>query len=257
MKSKDMDISNSLLNEAEIAARRIPLEDSIVRPGKAKNWYCNHCSQYFSGEMTFMRHHCEPRRRAQELSSPLGQAAYGYYREWMKLKRFSQPSSAAFMESKYYRSFINFAQLVIDANISNPEKYMQLMVQGEILPVLWSRDSAYGLYLEWVDKLADPLDQVSESINYLFDVAEKEGVEVKDVFDHLGSSRIIPLIRSRRLTPWLLFCSQRFGKLLKTLSSEELKVFNTVVNSSFWAAKFQSNPTVIENVKIIAAEVGL
>lgn len=252
-----MNISDSLLNESQIAARRIPLEDSIVTPAKSKNWYCHYCSHHFSGETTFMKHHCEPRRRAQELTSPIGQAAYGYYREWMRQKRFSQPSSIAFLESKYYRSFINFSQLVIDANISDPEKYIQLMVQNDLLPVLWCRDSAYGLYLDWVDRLADPIDQVSTSINYLFDISEKENVQIENIFAHLGPSKLIPLIRARRLTPWLLFCSSSFGKLLKNLEKDDLKAFNTVVNSSFWASKFQQNQSLIANIKHIAKEVGL
>lgn len=251
------EISSLFLDDEAVAARRIPLEDSLVVPGKKKNWFCSYCTRHFSGEMTFMKHHCEPRRRALELMSPVGQASYGYYREWMRLKRFSQPSSAAFLESKFYRAFLNFAQMVIDANISNPEKYMQLMVQNNLLPVLWVRDSAYSIYLDWVDKRADPLDQVQESVNFLFDICEKENVKIQNVFKHLGTQKILSLIRQRRLTPWLLFCSAKFGEVLKSLEKSELGVFNTVVNSSYWADRFQNHPDIIENVKKIAKEVGL
>lgn len=246
-----------LLNSEEIAARRIPVEDAELSLGKNGNWLCHYCSRRFSSEGVFMRHHCEPKRRAQELASPAGMAAYGYYREWMKLKKYSQPSSAAFMESKYYRSFMNFTQLVMDANIARPDKYVEIMVATDILPTLWCRNSAYALYLEWSDKLSDPLDQVQESIAYLMDLAEKENVELTDIFDHLGPQRVISLVRQRRLDPWFLFCSSKFGVLLKKLDSSQLTAFDQVVNSAHWSGKFQSNKQLVTDIKMIAKEMGL
>lgn len=246
-----------MLNAEEIAARRIPLEQAEINLGKTSNWFCHYCSRRFGNETTFMKHNCEPRRRAQELMSPLGQSAYGLYREWMRQKKYSQPSSAAFLESKYYRAFINFAQLVIDANIAKPEKYIQIMVEGEILPVLWCRDSAYALYLDWADKVSDPLDQVQDTINYLMDICEREGWALGECFVKMGAQQVLSLIRQRRLTPWLLFCSQSFGKFLKTLDAPQLKAFNHVVNAAYWAQRFQTEKSTVENVKLIAKEVGL
>lgn len=257
MKSvSEMEISG-LLDEAQIAARRIPLDESLLSVSKRKNWYCDYCGRHFSGEMTFMKHFCEPKRRAQEIITPIGQAAYSYYREWMRLKKYSQPSSSAFLESKYYRAFINFAELVIKANIPTPDKYIQLMVEGDIMPVLWCRDSAYGIYIEWVDKKSSPIEQVQQTVNYLFDIAERENVSISNIFEHLGTQEVISLVRQRKLTPWFLFCSSKFGSILKKMDQQELSAFNAVINSAFWAEKFQKNKDTINDIKLIAAEVGL
>lgn len=257
MSQQDSRKDIKMLNAEQIAARRIPLEDAELNLSKSKNWHCHYCNRRFSGEMTFMKHHCEPRRRAQELMSPVGQAAYGYYREWMRLKRFSQPSSVAFMESRYYRAFINFAQLIQDANIANPEKYIQLMTEADVLPILWCREQCYSVYLEWVDKMSDPMDEVASSVNYLYDIAEKENVDIKDIFTHLGAARIISLVRQRRLSPWFLFCSKKFGALLKTLDKHQISAFNTVVNSSHWAKKFEENKNIISEINQISRELDL
>ena len=259
-KSSTTDTQNDaprLLNLEEIAARRIPVENTEIVPGRAGNWYCHYCSRRYMSETLFMKHHCEPKRRAQELMSPVGQAAYGYYRDWMKLKRYSQPSSAAFLESKYYRSFLKFAQLVIDAGISKPERYIELMVAGEIMPPLWCRNEAYSVYLDWMDKLEDPMAQVVDSVSFLLDVCDREGTTMSKVFVHLGAQRIISLLRQRQLTPWLLFCSASFGQLLKTLDESELRAFNSVVNSSYWATRFAESQATITEIKTLAAEVGL
>lgn len=246
-----------LLNAEEIAARRVPVEEAELLPGRHGNWFCHYCSRRFMNETLFMKHHCEPKRRAQELMSPVGQAAYGYYRDWMKLKRFSQPSSAAFLESKYYRSFLKFAEMVVDAGISKPDRYIELMVAGGIMPVLWCRDEAYAVYLNWIDKLEDPMEQVASSISLLLDICERENTIMPKVFSHLGGQRIISLLRQRQLTPWLLFCSATFGKLLRSLDESELRAFNSVVNSSYWSTRFAEAQCTIEQIKTLATEVGL
>lgn len=161
------------------------------------------------------------------------------------------------MESKFYRSFINFAEMVINANIAKPERYMELMIAGDINPTLWCRNSAYAIYLDYFDKIADPLDHVQESINYLLDICEKENTALPSVFKHLGSQRIISLIRQRRLTPWLLFCSETFKGVLRSLDKSELGAFEIVVNSGYWAKRFDEEQETLNNIKTIAKELGL
>lgn len=246
-----------LLSPEQIALRRIPIEDAELNLAKRSNWHCSYCDRRFSGEGTFMKHHCEPRRRQQELKSPIGQAALSYYRAWMHCKRFSQPGAEAFLESKFYRTFIKFAEMVQAANIAKPEKYIEIMVENDLNPTLWCRDSAYAWYLDWSDKLSDPLDQVQASVEYLMDLSEKEGVKLSDIFNHLGSQQVLSLIRQRRLSPWLLFCSPTFGALLKTLDQSQLQVFNQVVNAGYWGERFKTEKATIENVKQIVKAVGL
>ena len=246
-----------LLNTEEIASRRIPMEEAVITASKKGHWLCAHCNKRFTNETLYMRHSCEPKRRAEELMSPLGQSAFALYRDWMRMRKFSQPSSAAFLESKFYRAFINFAKLIVDANISRPDKYLELMTEGEVQPALWCSPGAYTLYTQWFDSLHDPLEQVQDSINHLLDICEKEEVPLEKIFEHLGVQRILSLIRQRRLSPWFLFCSASFGKVLKQLDKEHLKSFDAVVNSSYWGGKFSKERAMVEQIKAIVKELGL
>lgn len=253
-----------LLDKEQIAARRIPLEDAEVSLGKNANWYCHYCKRKMSNEAVFMRHFCEPKRRTQELMSPTGQAAFGYYNEWMRLCKRSQQNSATFLESKFFKTFIKFAQMVIDANIGKPEKYMELMIAGDVDPTLWCRADAYAIYLKWDDKSSDPIIEVQDSINYLFDICEKEGVltsegapDITKILSHLGAQRIIILVRQKRLTPWLLFCAPSFSPILKSLDSGERAALDGIINAEYWSKKFSANKSIVASVKEIATEIGL
>lgn len=255
--SQDEPTELKLLNKDQIAARRIPIEDAYIEQSKTAVWKCVYCEKRFVSENVFMKHYCEPKRRAETLVSPLGQGAFAFYRDWMKLRKFGQPGAPAFLESKYYRAFINFTQLVIDANISRPDKYIELMVLGEIQPSLWCSSAAYNVYTGWFDSLHAPMEQVEESISHLLDICEKEEVKLQDIFEHLGVQRLLSLIRQRRLSPWFLFCSAAFGKVLKTLDRGHLKAFDAVVNSSYWGGKFQKERAVVEKIKELVKDIGL
>ncbi len=246
-----------LLNLEQIAARRVPLEEANVKASRSSNWVCHYCSKKFSSEVVFLKHACEAKRRALEMKSPLGQAAYSYFKLWFKLRRFGEQSISAFTESRFYRTFINFAQMVIDANISKPEKYVELMVEENIQPPLWCKDAAYAIYLDWYDRTYDPLQQVSDSIDYLITLTEKEKVPLESIFEHLGSQKVLALMRQRRLSPWFLYKSSKFIALLRKLDKQELNAFGLVANISLWAERFKKNKKLTDEIVEIVKGVGL
>lgn len=255
---KDKPVVPELLNAEQIAARRIPLEDSQIILGKNGNWFCHYCSKRFTHENTFMRHYCEPKRRAQELASPLGQSAYMLYGDWMTSRKYSKPSPAAFLESKFFKPFVKFAQLIVDANIAKPKKYIELMTLRDIQPILWTSNAAYAIYMEYLDKSVDPLEEVQESIDYLFDICEKENIPlIGQVAGHLGAQRILQLVRQKRISPWVLFNADSFKAIIAEMDSHERAALNTAINATYWSDKFQKNKQVLLDVRHIAKEIGM
>ena len=250
-------METDLLNQEYIAARRISLEDAELVFGKSGDFKCNYCSRKFSSETVFMKHVCEPKRRAEELLTNIGQAAYQFYCEWMRRRKFGKQSVMAFMASKFYRSFINFAELVAKANISDTSQYIKLMVENEMPPALWCRDQSYALYLNWMDQVADPIQQVQASIEYLIDICEKEGVKLQTIFEHLGSQKILSLIRQRRLSPWFLFSSEKFIGMLRKLTPDERGVFSAVINAAVWSEKFQAQASKVKTISEIVKGLDL
>jgi len=204
-----------------------------------------------------MKHYCEQKKRAEEITSPAGQASYGYFEHWMKARKFRSQTREAFMASKYYRSFMRFANLVITAGISKPLKYIELMVEHGITPELWHRDACYKIYLDWVDRLSDPFEQVKDSIELLMDLAEKEGVDYRKILEHLGSQKILSLILQRKLSPWFLLHSSAMQRLLKTLDPSELKSFDQAVNIGAWVDRLQEQQQLRQDIRAIISELEL
>lgn len=249
--SNSVDVEN-LKNLA--ASRRNGVATSTVEtPG----WHCHYCDKNFVNESVFMNHFCKERERHEELRSPIGQAAYGYYSEWMRLYKRKAPPIDTFATSRFYTSFVKFAKHVIVINLPSPEMFIRLMSERDISPMLWCRDQCYSIYLEFYDKSMEPLEQVKNSIVTLMDIAERESIELTNIFVHLGPHRVTELLRLRQLSPWFIFCSAKFGDFLKTLPQEDWAEMSKIINPTYWADKLESNKKLVADIIEISNGIGL
>ena len=131
------------------------------------------------------------------------------------------------------------------------------MVDAGITPDLWCRDACYKMYLDWVDKLEDPYEQVQSSIECLIDIAEKEGVDYRNIITHLGSQQILKLITQRKLSPWYLLHSSKVQALLKSLDKEELKNYDAAINIGAWVERLAEQESIRASIRHIIKEIDL
>jgi hypothetical protein len=246
-----------LLNEEEIAKRRNSVEEVNLGKTASSLWSCMHCDKTFVNETRFLDHYCREREKAEQFASSEGLVAYSYYKFWMKSRGYGEPSSEAFKNSKFFNGLYRFSEFIKNTGIPNPEKYIQIMIEHNLNPTFWTQNSAYVLYLDWYDKIQKPLDQVIESIERILSICERDNVKIQNVFEHLGPQQILDMIRKRHLSPWFLFCSPVFGKMLKQMDEGHLKTFNAIINATFWVERFKNNASLVKEIKSIIKEVKL
>jgi hypothetical protein len=258
-RKKDKEIQGVTLDAAELSAgashRRVRL---TTEAEYSPEWKCQYCGKVLANETYYMKHSCREKQRAEELATPIGQAAYMFYCDWMKAYKRKAPSADTFATSRYYATFVEFAKHVKKLNIGNPSKFVEIMCQKDLSPMLWRRDQCYSMYLEWMDKSQDPLEQVKVSIETLIDIAEREEVKIfSDIFIHMGVRQISEQIRLRKLSPWFLFCSRKFSEYLKSLSKEESLELSAIINPAYWTTKLQENKNLVKEIMAINKEMGL
>jgi len=247
-----------MLNLDAIADRRISVEDAnITQTQKVGHWLCHYCTKRFANEMVFERHNCKEKTRAKELASPMGQAAYQHYLTWMRVRKFKTQTVEAFANSRYYKQFLKFAQMVASAGISKPDRYIELMVEGGITPDLWTREQCYTMYLDYMDTREKPIDQVVGSIQVLMYLADKESIPYLKIISHLGPQRMLSLITQRKISPWFLFHSNSAQDLMRSLNDEEKKAYDKIIKFAAWAERLQQHAGIREEMKLIVRECGL
>src|SRR5574343_649552 len=205
---------------------------------------CKYCKKQFFKERAFMAHDCTQMQRSREIQTSIGQSAYGMYKLWLEKQRRKPPPPEGFMTSAYYTSFINFASWARETGIPDPQKYIELMVNSKISPALWRRNEAYQIYLEYVDKRSDPLEQVTLSMETMLALSEGLDVPIDKVFTHFSSGEITELIQQRRLSPWMLFCSRSFKDWINTLHEGERRELMRNIGIEYWSNKLEKSPDV-------------
>ena len=227
--------------------------------GKAV-WEYKFCLKNFKTENGMMKHTCKQMERADEIKSPIGQQAYQIYSEWMKLSNYKVPPIESFVESRYYLAFINFAHFCRKVDLVDIKKYIELMIAEDISPTIWRNDALYVKYLEHIDRKTSPTDQAHIMIECMYKLSESLECPVSDVFDKLTGHHIVELIRKRYFTPWLMLVSTRFKQRLAAIVDEDSQVRGEIENlivPSYWAKKFNEQPNMIQEMKLIAKELGI
>lgn len=221
-------------------------------------WKCTFCGHDFVLETMFMKHNCKEKQRHEQLRSPIGQAAYQYYAEWMRLKKHSVPPIETFAESKFYSTFIKFAQHVTKVHIPNVKQFIRLMVENDnVAPGLWCRDNVYSMYLKAYDAAVSPLDQFMASLQLLEELALELKVGLGEVYPAIGVDTLEDLIKKRKLSHWFLLASAKFRSYLLKLSAEERDRLASALNADAAVARVMQEQALFTEFGRATKEVGL
>jgi len=197
-------------------------------------------------------------KRDEEFRTVLGQQAWVFYQNWMKAQRRMVPAAKSFIHSKFFNSFIRFAVFSNKVHLPDTSAFIWLMKEKDISPTIWTNDQVYSLYLEFMDRKVSPKRHAEITINTLFDLAEDHNCAVSDLFDHMTPNEVIMLLRSRRISPWLLLNSAKFKDFFINATSQEEKIImETIIRPPYWQKKFTANPDAIKTMLLYISELKL
>lgn len=205
-----------------------------------------------------MKHRCKEKIKHEQLRSPLGQAAYSYYSHWMKCQKHSVPALENFSRSKFYSTFIKFAEYANRVKIPNVKRFIEVMLEnGKVPPALWCRDAVYAVYLKTYDISVPPTQQFLDGLALLEDLASEKRVPLAEIFPALGLEKLEELIQRRKLTFWLLLASARFRDFALSLPSEERERLSDALNTAAAVQRTMDEPELFREFGRATAEVGL
>lgn len=228
-----------------------------ARKGYAR-FRCKYCRAVFVREDRYLVHKCKEMKRVQEFQTPVGQTAWQYYQLWLRKQKRMAPKPDSFLTSKYYRTFVNFAKFAKAADLPSVEKFIWLMIEKDWPPTLWTNDEVYTQYLEFLDYKTTPMEQVKTSIETLVNYSNKNEIDISEAFKKMQPTEVIHLVRTRRLSPWLLLFCQTFKQMFRERVSNEQKIIlETLIRPDYWAEKFEDNLKTVDKIKQCVKELQL
>jgi len=219
---------------------------------------CQYCKKDFIKESSLAVHSCEPRRRRQEQSErgvQLGLQAYLKFYQLTqgsaKLKTFDD-----FAESPYYRAFVKFGRYCVDIQAINPARFMEHVLKQNKKIDHWCRDSIYTEYLLDYLRVENVNDALARAIEFGITWQEQTSNPAHDCLRYGNSNAMCHAITTGRISPWIIYNSESGQQFLSELSTEQIAMIWSYIDSDFWMKKFQDYPADQEYTKDILTKAG-
>jgi hypothetical protein len=187
-----------------------------------------------------------------------GQFAFIAFNNWRRFKKLPSVKVDVFTTSRYFNSFIRFAEYSRTQAIPDKIGFIRMMSEINLSPFFWCDYDVYDTYVKRFDE-SYPIDKKIEiSIDTLTEIAETYNCPLADVFSNIPMIEVIKLITSRRLSPWLLLPSPKFKIFLMTrTTAEEQMLFSNFVDITKWRKEFEKNPELLLIVKQLNIKLGI
>jgi hypothetical protein len=198
--------------------------------------------------------------RSEALRTPIGQAAWSFYKDWMRMQKRRVANDMSFVKSRFYTTFIRFAEFVWKTEMPKPDLFIRLMVERKFPPTMWLLDDVYIEYIKHLDQTADPKEVVGITVDTLFSKAEELQCDIGMVFDCINPSEVIELVKERKLSPWFLLNSRRFGEFLFKLNSKDKNqyiILEQLIPTKSWTSRFKRDPQLCREIKRYVDEMDL
>jgi hypothetical protein len=219
---------------------------------------CEFCDKCFKRETNYIKHRCEKMKRYDLFKQVVGHLAYLTFNQWRKISGLPPLVVDTFVNSRYFNAFVKFAEFSRKQNIPDKIGYIELMVQKQLLPFNWCDVDVYDYYIEHFDAEVTIDEKVDLSIETLQEIAQKNGCEIKDVFNHISPIQVLRYITSRRLSPWLLLLSKKFMDFMTYKTNrEERLLFNSFINVPEWKKIFLANQDKVSEIQGLNKELGI
>lgn len=222
---------------------------------------CDYCSATFVTEKGYKSHTCKYKKRYECVTETgSGLSAYKYYLKWLKSsgKSVKYIDEHTFIHSTQYNHFINFISMAKEQGIPDRNIFVRIMAKQGIMPQHWCKDYVISFFLEQYDTTINPIKHIDKSIETILELSRGLECEPRELFKILDNDVMLILIKSRKLSPWLLLNSNEFRNyLINRASAKEREYIQKYINPKKWKKILDKNKRVKNNVKYILKELNL
>jgi hypothetical protein len=224
-----------------------------------QNYQCKFCETKFHKESTLATHMCVKKRRHMEIETPgsrFGFRAFQrFYELTMKTKKLK--TTEEFINSQYYIEFVRFGHHLADLKPLYPDKFIDFVLMNGVKLKDWTKDFVYETYVEDLVKKEPAAAGTERTITEIMSWCDKNKIEFKDFFKEVSANEAAYLIKTGRISPWVLYLSATGNDLESRFNEDHGKMIGGVIDPGFWMKKFRKSEEDMEYIRSLLEQVGL
>lgn len=206
-----------------------------------QKYECKFCKTKFHKEQTLITHMCVKKRR--HMDSGLAGSRFGF----LAYQRFYAISMGAkkpktldeFINSPYYIDFAKFGNHLALLKPVHMEQYIDFVIKNGVDLKDWTKDHVYDIYIEDLIKKEPATAAADRSITEIAEWCEKNKVPFNEFFQRITANEAAHIIRSGRLSPWILYLSLTGDALVQKFNEDHGRMIGKIIDPNFWMRKFK------------------
>lgn len=207
---------------------------------------CPYCNKSYARESWFRKHDCEKRRRFEQIHQMDFQRAWSIYAHWRNrngyVKRNKEVTEKDFIDSQFYKSFMNLVKFVSDNWVISRFRYLDFLIDFRIPEPKWTSEETLKAYRDWSRRSDDPVAQAKDTHKCITEWCEVNGMDRREFFAKVTPGTALQMITTNRISPWVLFGYDRsVNDLLTRVSDDWVCSINEFLNNSYWINRLKSS----------------
>lgn len=187
-----------------------------------------------------------------------GIRGFNLYVRWFALQNRGTPTQEAFLVSKYFNAFVEFAIFVRRVKMVNPEYYIRAMINKDFPPDMWRLDATFNLYLESIVYNMDPEEQINKTVAFLTKMCEKAECDYRTFISTIEASELLFFIRQGEISPWILMHSMKMKEIFMDEDHRvEYEALKQLIKPAYWKYRFGKNAKMVNFAKTVVREMGI
>lgn len=208
---------------------------------------CNFCNREFIREKSLINHMCEQRRRWDSRNEKIVSLGFNCWLKWYELSGTNINNNKKykfedFMKSKYYHAFVNLGKLAVDTKLLNVEQFIKYVIKHRIKLDDWCKEYVYNGYVRDVCKRENVEIVLERQIQIMTDWANDNNEEWIDYFKKVHPNEAIKLIKTGRISPWIVLNSNSIYRLFDRMGEEQIALVNDFIDVPAWIVLMKRNP---------------
>ena len=86
---------------------------------------------------------------------------------------------------------------------------------------------------------------------------EKNKANFNLFFDTVSANEASYMIRTGKISPWVLYLCESGGRLMDKFSEDHAKIITPVIDPAFWMKKFKNNTEDVNYIKTLLEQASL
>lgn len=219
---------------------------------------CNFCKKTFVREASLIKHSCEMKRRWMEKDTRVNQLGFNTYVKFYELNYPGKRKKTydEFMNSRYFTSFVNFGRHLYNLESVDVMMFVTYLIKNSVALSEWSKMYVYESYVREITKKESLEDAVIRNVLIMKEWSLENGTKWYNFFREVGIDYAKILIKTGRLSPWMLFIGPG-DDLISRMSQQDLLDIQNLLDVELWSKKISLNKKPVANIVAMLREAGV